>query len=237
MLARFEQLMEGAIEGGLRRVFPRSLQPVQLAKAAARAMDAGRVVGVHGADVPNVYRVRLAPADLDRFRDYRAGLQDDVGRYLADYARERRLRPVADVSVELAGDPALRPGTVRVDARFVDVAPRAAPRPSRSVAATGDGWLVDAAGRSFRLDPANGRVRLGRAADNDVVVPSERVSRYHTELRWHDGAWLVYDLDSTNGTFVDDDPVQSSPLPLPPGATLRLGDAELRHGPANPATP
>ena len=46
MLYRFERLMEQAIEGSLRRVFPTSLQPIQLAKAAARAMEQAQIVGV-----------------------------------------------------------------------------------------------------------------------------------------------------------------------------------------------
>ena len=45
--------MEQAVEGSLRRVFPTTLQPVQLAKAAARAMEEAQVVGLRGAEVPN----------------------------------------------------------------------------------------------------------------------------------------------------------------------------------------
>ena len=39
MLARFEQLMEQAVEGSLRRVFPTTLQPVQVAKAIHTEMS------------------------------------------------------------------------------------------------------------------------------------------------------------------------------------------------------
>lgn len=236
MLARFERLVEGAVEGGLRRIFPRSLQPVQLAKASARAMDRARVVGVRGPEVPNLYVVRLAPADLLRFDEYRAGLQGDVTRYLSGYAAERGLRPVAALRAELVSDVSVPAGTVRVEARFVDV-PSTEP-PAGAVwsaappgpVALAPGWLVAVDGRRESLDPARGRVRLGRAPDNDVVLQSDHVSRYHTELRWQDGAWHVHDLGSTNGTFVDDRPVEQTPLPLPRGATLRIGDQQLRHG-------
>ena len=71
MLARFEQLMEQAVEGSLRRVFPAQLQPVQIAKAAARAMEDTQVVGIAGVEVPNRYQVSLSPADVERFGDYR----------------------------------------------------------------------------------------------------------------------------------------------------------------------
>src|SRR6185437_5109214 len=99
MLARFERLMEQAVEGSLRRVFPTSLQPVQLAKAAARAMEQAQVIGVHGPQVPNSYRLRLAPADLERFATYRASLSQELAQYLVDYAHERGLRPIAAPTV------------------------------------------------------------------------------------------------------------------------------------------
>ena len=71
-------------------------------------------------------------------------------------------------------------------------------------------------------------VRVGRASDNDVAIPNQRVSRYHAQLRWTRDGWVVYDLDSTNGTYVDDEPVGSAePRPLRAGGRLRLGDHDL----------
>src|SRR3977135_3898618 len=104
MLARFERLMEQAVEGSLRRLFPTTLQPVQLAKAAARAMEDAQVVGLRGAEVPNRYRLRLAPADLERFGEYTATLTRELSTYLVDYAHERGLRPIAAPPVELMAD-------------------------------------------------------------------------------------------------------------------------------------
>ena len=40
---------------------------------------------------------------------------------------------------------------------------------------------------------------VGRLADNDVQVPSQRVSRLHARIRWENGAWLIEDADSLNG--------------------------------------
>src|SRR5919199_700253 len=178
MLARFERLVEQAVEGSLRRVFPTTVQPVQLAKAAARAMEDAQVIGLHGAEVPNKYDLQLSPDDLERFGDYAGALCDELSRYLADYARERGLRPVAAPVVELRPDPS---------------------------------------------------VRSGSATDNDVVIANQRVSRYHAQLRWVESSWLVYDLDSTNGTWLDGQRVfPSQPRVLGAGSVLRLGDHELR---------
>src|SRR3982074_2733703 len=123
MLARFERLMERAVEGSVRRVFPTTLQPVQLAKAAARAMEEAQVIGLRGAEVPNRYRLRLAPADLERFGEYTGTLARELSRYLVDYAHERGLRPIAEPSVELLVDAGLRTGSVRAPARLGALAP------------------------------------------------------------------------------------------------------------------
>src|SRR5260370_13289830 len=123
MLSRFERLMEDAVEGSLRRVFPTTIQPVQLAKAAARAMEEAHLIGLRGAEVPNSYRLRLAPADLERFADYRLTLSRELNGYLVEYARDRGLRPIAEPRGELVEDRRVRPGSVRVEARFVDLAP------------------------------------------------------------------------------------------------------------------
>lgn len=248
MLARFERLMEQVVEGSLRRVFPTQLQPVQLAKAAARAMEQAQVIGVHGAEVPNRYELRLAPADLERFSAYATILSQQVASYLSDYARERGLRPVAEPRVALVEDAALRAGSVRADARFVDLpaaahreidaavegtrrlrlADLAAAQPVQTAAGGDRLWLAVAGGAPYALEPSAGVVRLGRATDNDLVLASPRVSRYHAQLRWVESSWLVYDLDSTNGTWLDDRRVVAArPAALVPRARLRLGDREL----------
>jgi hypothetical protein len=67
-------------------------------------------------------------------------------------------------------------------------------------------------------------VRLGREASCDVVFRSEEfpmVGRQHAVLRCNGGAWSVEDLQSTNGTFVNQVRIQKQQLV--PGDTLRLG--------------
>ena len=249
MLARFEKLVEQAVEGSLRRVFPTTVQPVQLAKAAARAMEDAQVVGLRGAEVPNKYDLQLAPEDLQRFGEYASTLCDELSRYLADYARDRGLRLVAQPRVELQPDASVRAGSVRAQARFADLAPPtrreidaavegtrrlrladlAEARAAAPEVAERGLWLVDPLGLRAPLEPQMGIVRLGRASDNDVVIANQRVSRYHAQLRWIESSWLVYDLDSTNGTWVDGQRVfPSQPRVFGSGAELRLGDHELR---------
>jgi ABC transport system ATP-binding/permease protein len=78
-------------------------------------------------------------------------------------------------------------------------------------------------------------LRIGRAQDNDVVIPDLIVSRYHAELRQTgSGAHEIVDLGGHNGTFVNGKRITSTPLKesdiLGIGrATFRLVGDELRE--------
>ena len=45
--------------------------------------------------------------------------------------------------------------------------------------------------------------RLGRQLDNDIVFNEEFVCRFHAEIRLEDGKFVLYDNESTAGTFVN----------------------------------
>ncbi|MFZ5821270.1 MAG: FHA domain-containing protein [Chloroflexota bacterium] len=45
--------------------------------------------------------------------------------------------------------------------------------------------------------------RLGRQLNNDIVFHEEAVSRFHAEIRYEEGRYVLYDQQSTSGTFVN----------------------------------
>ncbi len=70
------------------------------------------------------------------------------------------------------------------------------------------------------------RMRVGTAADNDLVLTDPSVSRHHLEFQVRDQGYQVRDLDSTNGSFFRG--ARISEAHLGAGAELRLGDSVLR---------
>ncbi|HEY9151255.1 MAG TPA: FHA domain-containing protein [Anaerolineales bacterium] len=46
-------------------------------------------------------------------------------------------------------------------------------------------------------------IRLGRQLENDIVFHEEFVSRFHAEIRFEDGKFILVDKESTSGTFVN----------------------------------
>src|SRR5216117_1029738 len=109
--------------------------------------------------------------------------------------------------------------------------------PSPRAAAGGSlaSFLVRSGGLAGqRLSVKTPVVNIGRADYNDLVVPYPSVSTSHAKLQRREGVWVLVDLDSTNGTFVDGERVKGD-APLAPGATVRFGDVQLGSEPTDGA--
>lgn len=65
-------------------------------------------------------------------------------------------------------------------------------------------------------------LRVGRAPDNDLVLPETTVSGFHACIQWRDGAFFLKDLGSSNGTTLDGEPV-SGWTRLDAGAVVGFG--------------
>jgi len=108
------------------------------------------------------------------------------------------------------------------DGPCVTLADRPAPAPERPSAVS-----MPAFTGTFRqpttVRPLPARtVRIGRAADNDLVVDDLIVSRRHAELRaMPDGTYEIVDLGSHNGTYLNGQPV--SRAPMGPGDIVGIG--------------
>ncbi|MEU3356227.1 FtsK/SpoIIIE domain-containing protein [Streptomyces sp. NPDC037389] len=73
-----------------------------------------------------------------------------------------------------------------------------------------------------------GEVRVGRSSSADIPLDDPDVSRLHCAVTLSDaGVVTLHDLGSTNGTALDGAPVDGTPVPLAPGALLRVGESTL----------
>jgi len=69
-------------------------------------------------------------------------------------------------------------------------------------------------------------VRIGRHADNELVLPYGYVSGHHARLELREGVWQIEDLDSTNGTLINGHPADHTALSN--GDQISLGSLDLR---------
>jgi serine phosphatase RsbU (regulator of sigma subunit) len=88
-------------------------------------------------------------------------------------------------------------------------------------------WLVgiDVVTRKVRL-PVGGPILVGRGAYNHVVLKDSRISRQHARLAPERDGCVVYDLNSTNGTYVNNQPVTKRVLQ--PNEVVRFGPLAFR---------
>jgi pSer/pThr/pTyr-binding forkhead associated (FHA) protein len=89
-------------------------------------------------------------------------------------------------------------------------------------------YLLTPNGDKFSLEPGNTYV-LGRARESDIVVSDVASSRHHARITVGrgPGAIEVEDLESRNGTFVNDERIWGS-IPLRHGSNLRIGATVYR---------
>ena len=71
-------------------------------------------------------------------------------------------------------------------------------------------------------------LKIGRAAPADIILADSRVSRSHCQIDLAEDELRVLDLNSTNGTFVDDERVMGTKS-LPVGSTLKVGNVSFKH--------
>ncbi len=105
--------------------------------------------------------------------------------------------------------------------------PPRAPRPSRNQRSTPQQLLVTAgtlAGTSLGL--SDQQITIGRANDATLVLNDDYASTRHARLFPQDGQWIVEDLGSTNGTYLDRQKV-TQPTPVPVGVPIRIGKTVL----------
>jgi len=80
-----------------------------------------------------------------------------------------------------------------------------------------------------RFDVTSDKVTLGRAADNDIVLPETAVSSHHCCVLRQGAAFMLKDLDSTNGTILDGELVKEAPLK--PGDIFQVaGEVDVLFG-------
>ena len=85
--------------------------------------------------------------------------------------------------------------------------------------------LVDKAHPDRKYDLA-ATTNIGRSPDNQVVLDDPTVSRNHAWIKVEGEEFLVFDVGSANGTFVNDERVET-PTPLENGDVVRFGTVEL----------
>ena len=254
-MQRFENFMERMLEGSFTRLFRSSVQPAEVARRIERAMENNVTVSIGRQYAPNSFQVRLHPDDYRAFEPYRARLEREMAAFVRETAAERGWELLTAPHVVISPNGELSRHAIEVEARLVDQpdrasaesdgggyqptmampiqrrpvhpptvgggsAPRPPPRPPAQPPATlrlPNGSAVAIAAPLFGL---------GRELDNDLVIEDSRVSRHHAQIVYGHNHYALRDLTSTNGTFLNDRPVDTAVLSS--GDRISLGGYEVQ---------
>ncbi|HEV8229418.1 MAG TPA: DUF3662 and FHA domain-containing protein [Candidatus Limnocylindria bacterium] len=222
-MERVEAFVSRMIEGWSARLFGAKLQPVQIAKRIIRTMEAHQTISLSKTFVPNSYVVSLSPVDFAQFEGYKRSLERDLAETVLSASRERSFTLLDFPSVEIERQDDVPPGDIRVSCALVDATGDEVEADPKSLGAVEAGHTMvldreallrdrprapkasvevrDGDRRAVQLGPEP--LLIGRDEENDVVLDDPRVSRKHAEIRLRLGRYTLYDLQSTNGTYVN----------------------------------
>ncbi|MFG2886379.1 FhaA domain-containing protein [Streptomyces sp. NPDC048297] len=118
VLKKFEQRLEGLVNGTFAKVFKSEVQPVEIAGALQRECDNNATIWNRDRTVvPNDFIVELSAPDYERLSPYSGQLGDELAGMVRDYAKQQRYTFMGPIKVNLQKADDLDTGLYRVRSR------------------------------------------------------------------------------------------------------------------------
>lgn len=118
VLKRFEQRLEGLVNGTFAKVFKSEVQPVEIAGALQRECDNNATIWNRDRTVvPNDFIVELSSGDFERLSPYAVQLGEELAGMVRDYAKQQRYTFMGTIKVHLERADDLDTGLYRVRSR------------------------------------------------------------------------------------------------------------------------
>ncbi|MET7286717.1 DUF3662 and FHA domain-containing protein [Streptomyces sp. NPDC005573] len=142
VLKKFEQRLEGLVNGTFAKVFKSEVQPVEIAGALQRECDNNATIWNRDRTVvPNDFIVELSAPDFERLSPYSGQLGDELAGMVRDYAKQQRYSFMGPIKVNLEKAEDLDTGLYRVRSRTLagSSSQQASPEPSGRPGPAGGG--------------------------------------------------------------------------------------------------
>ncbi len=132
VLKKFEQRLEGLVNGTFAKVFKSEVQPVEIAGALQRECDNNATIWNRDRTVvPNDFIVELSTPDFERLSPYSGQLGDELAGMVRDYAKQQRYTFMGPIKVHLEKAEDLDTGLYRVRSRTLASSASQAAAPAR----------------------------------------------------------------------------------------------------------
>ncbi len=231
-VSKFESLAQQLVEGSFRRLLGGEMAELDIAARLARAVEDTQ----KGDEAAVVYEIRLSAADWADVTTQNPDLAESLADYIVTLCQRGGLTLAEHPRVTIVADPSLNRYQMRIKAqqRPPDTADITQIRPSPAIAGeigeaitAVDAYLIVEGRRHIPLNRP--LINIGRRTDNDIVLDAAVISRYHAQIRWRYGRFVLYDLSNRNGrTLVNGRPVKESVLQS--GDVITLSNIPLIYG-------
>ncbi|MFP4249658.1 MAG: FhaA domain-containing protein [Armatimonadota bacterium] len=187
-LRRLEDTLASVIDGGLARLDGSGVHPMEIARRLQTEMAENRLLGTDVPYAPNRFTVTLGDRDFAHFGEVADEIGEQIAESLEDYAEEQGWAFGDRVRVTIEGGG--RDGRIAVEHTLDDAAPGAR---LQIVAGVPGGGSFDVAERAV----------IGRDPGCEITLDEPAVSRRHAQIEWTYEGYVLRDLGSSNGTFVN----------------------------------
>ena len=235
-LDQLEERLKTLIEIDLLRYLPVKTHKGLIAQELARALDAniqkenGKKFG------PNTYTISANPSNIKKWQDDATAVSS-LSEVIETVATELKITLRGPLSFSLAPDPELGANDVRILASHrIEPISETQGMETKKEEKPGEekipnnAFLIVHGTKVFPLTKTV--VNIGRRIENDLTVDDPRVSRNHAQLRVVNGRYVIFDLNSTGGTYVNSK--RSHQSVLYPGDVISLAGVPLIFGQDNP---
>lgn len=231
-LRELEARLQSLIEVDLLNVLPgKKVEDVIVQKLAA-AIQLNTTAGEGGESIaPNVYTLLVHPANASRWQDPKllavllhsitaaaqeAGFKFTISPTITIATDDKIPQNGADVLASHRIEPMAKTNATPIDGESAE----------DNNAIPENAFLIVEGVKVFPLSlPV---VNIGRRLDNQLIIDDPRVSRNHAQLRAIKGRYVIFDLNSTGGTFVNGQ--RTSQSVLYPGDVISLAGVALIFG-------
>lgn len=185
---------------------------------------------------PNIFELRVSPGSVAQWQG-NLELIEELTKIIRTIAGESGLELANSPVIQIQGDAALKSGDIRIEV----------PDDENSLAETRNAppgesgeepeepfpqsaFLIVGGVEVFPL--VRSVINIGRRSDNHLAIDDPRISRYHAQLRAIRGRFVLFDLNSTGGTFVNGQRANQSVLY--PGDVISLAGLSVIFGQDDP---
>ena len=229
-LALFETRLQSLIEQGTARILPMGGHQNQISSELIAAMQSSIKHDEAGqATAADIYII-VVDQETAQLLAEEPSLIEELHQLLLEAAAESKANFLMPPIIKVSADNTMEPGKLEV---LPQVRLKENVETSTLTIDSEDGmpvpeyaFLIISGGQVYPLSEQV--INLGRRLDNHIVIEDRRVSRMHAQIRAIKGRYVIFDLDSTGGTFVNRARISQSILY--PGDVISLAGADLVYG-------